>query len=120
MMPHPSAKTLPKLKLIPTPRTEQFSRCFVRFYGWYHGRDVLCVGLEYLPLGDLRGYLSTKGGRVPQTEAQQIVSQLLDGLRFMHEEGFTHRDLKPAVSAPVRSVATRPLLILAIERVDKR
>ncbi|KAM7184588.1 Protein kinase-like domain containing protein, partial [Naviculisporaceae sp. PSN 640] len=74
----------------------KFSRCFVKSYGWFHGRDILCVSLEYLPLGDLRGYLSAQGGRISQLEAQQIASQLLYGLKFMHEEGFTHRDLKPA------------------------
>ncbi|KAM7195841.1 Protein kinase-like domain containing protein [Rhypophila sp. PSN 637] len=66
-------------------------------YGWFQGTDKLCVALEYLPLGDLRSYLAARGpgGRLPEAEVQQIAYQLLDGLRCMHQEDFTHRDLKP-------------------------
>lgn len=51
--------------------------------------------MEYLPHGDLHKYLSSP---LPETEGQQIVFQILEGLQFMHEIGFAHRDLKPAVS----------------------
>jgi serine/threonine protein kinase len=57
--------------------------------------------MEYLPHGDLHKYLSSP---LPETDAQHIVSQILEGLDFMHENGFAHRDLKPAVSL------TTPLL----------
>ena len=51
--------------------------------------------MEYLPHGDLQKYL---GSAIPEGEGQSIVYQVLEGLEFMHERGFTHRDLKPAVS----------------------
>ena len=53
--------------------------------------------MEYLELGDLQKYLA-----VPFSEkaSQEIVSQLVEGLSFMHDNGFAHRDLKPAVSVP--------------------
>jgi serine/threonine protein kinase len=53
--------------------------------------------MEYLPFGDLRNYLS---GVSPlrEAEAQQVTFQILEGLSFMHENGFAHRDLKPSVS----------------------
>ena len=35
-------------------------------------------------------------GRVKQTEATRIVSNLADALQFAHEQGFLHRDIKPA------------------------
>jgi serine/threonine protein kinase len=53
--------------------------------------------MEYLPLGDLQHYMSTT---FPEMEVQQISYQLLEGLSFMHENGFAHRDLKPGVSSP--------------------
>lgn len=51
--------------------------------------------MEYLSEGDLHKYLSSP---LPEKEGQQIVLQVLEGLHFMHENGFAHRDLKPAVS----------------------
>ncbi len=50
--------------------------------------------MEYFPLGDLEMYL---GLPLPETQAQRIVRQVLQGLVFMHENNFAHRDLKPQV-----------------------
>jgi serine/threonine protein kinase len=49
--------------------------------------------MEYLPCGDLQGYLSAP---LPESEVQQIASQILEGLSHMHDNGFAHRDLKPS------------------------
>ena len=57
--------------------------------------------MEYLPNGDLHKYL---GLPLPESEGQIIVSQVLEGLVFMHQNGFAHRDLKPAVSLFVRLI----------------
>ena len=55
--------------------------------------------MEYLPNGDLHKYLSSP---LPEKEARQIVFQILEGLQFMHDIGFAHRDLKPAVNIAIR------------------
>ena len=57
--------------------------------------------MEYLPHGDLHKYL---GSPLSEKEGQQIVLQILEGLQFMHEIEFAHRDLKPAVSLAARFV----------------
>jgi calcium/calmodulin-dependent protein kinase I len=57
--------------------------------------------MEYLPLGDLQSYLHSC---LPENEAQQISSQVLEGLSFMHESGFAHRDLKPEVCQPYQKL----------------
>ena len=51
--------------------------------------------MEYLPLGDLQKYIDDP---LNEGEAASIAQQLLEGLAFMHENYFAHRDLKPAVS----------------------
>ena len=51
--------------------------------------------MEYFPLGDLSRYIKDP---VPEEQAAAIISQLLEGLIFMHENHFAHRDLKPGVS----------------------
>lgn len=59
--------------------------------------------MEYFKNGDLGQHLQHLqhlGKPLPVLEAQQIAVQILEGLYFMHSEGFTHRDLKPAVSKP--------------------
>lgn len=59
------------------------------------------ITMEYLPDGDLHKCLNSP---LPEDEAQHIVFQILEGLDFMHNNGFAHRDLKPAVSLDVRFV----------------
>jgi serine/threonine protein kinase len=53
--------------------------------------------MEYFQHGDLHDYLSVTAP-LPEAEAQQITSQILEGLSFMHDNSFAHRDLKPRVS----------------------
>jgi serine/threonine protein kinase len=50
--------------------------------------------MEYLPYGDLNSFIE-KG--IPENEIKLITIQLLEGLAIMHENSFTHRDLKPGV-----------------------
>lgn len=53
--------------------------------------------MEYLHLGDLQTYLARQSQScVPEAEAKQIISQVLEALKFMHAERFAHGDLKPA------------------------
>lgn len=35
---------------------------------------------------------------LPEPDVQLIALQLLEGLQYMHENGYIHRDLKPDVS----------------------
>ena len=54
--------------------------------------------MEYFPLGDLQSHMSETEEPLAEREVQQISFQILEGLKFMHENGFAHRDIKPAVS----------------------
>ncbi|KAI0903111.1 kinase-like domain-containing protein [Ustulina deusta] len=67
---------------------------FVQSFGWYNDSDCLWIAMEYCPLGDLQRYL-IKHTRLPESDTREIISQVVKGLQFMHEEGFAHRDLKP-------------------------
>ncbi|MCJ1269155.1 hypothetical protein MMC22_009044 [Lobaria immixta] len=71
----------------------KYERCFVKSFGWYDNSDSIFITMEYLPDGDLQKYLDSP---LPEMEGQQIVSQIVEGLHFMHDKEFAHRDLKPA------------------------
>ncbi|OCK79014.1 kinase-like protein [Lepidopterella palustris CBS 459.81] len=68
---------------------------FVQCFGWYECSGSLCIAMEYCELGDLQGYLSSNPP-LPERESQEIMFQILEGIRYMHEHAFAHRDLKPA------------------------
>jgi serine/threonine protein kinase len=52
--------------------------------------------MEYLELGDLQRYLNERPP-LSEKDAGQIASQVVEGLSFMHQNRYAHRDLKPAV-----------------------
>jgi serine/threonine protein kinase len=57
------------------------------------------IAMEYFPHGDLESHLQDDSGPIalPEDEACKITRQILEGLKFMHLERFTHRDIKPKV-----------------------
>jgi serine/threonine protein kinase len=69
----------------------------VRTYGWFENADSVFITMEFFPLGDLQHFMVT-WPPFPEEATRQIVRQLIEGVNFMHESGFAHRDLKPGVS----------------------
>lgn len=90
-------------QLLEAHREMQYEMCFVKSFGWYENHDFVFIAMEYFPLGDLQNYLSLP---LLEKDVQQITSQVLEGLSFMHDNGFAHRDLKPTVSLGL--LPTRP------------
>lgn len=45
--------------------------------------------------GNLHDLVRKRGGRVSILEGGPLIAQALDGLAFLHEWGFVHRDIKP-------------------------
>ena len=75
----------------------QYERCFVKSFGWYEDVGTLLIAMEYFEHGDLHRYMM-QSPPLPENEAGDITFQILEGLSFMHENYFAHRDLKPNVS----------------------
>ncbi|ETS80188.1 hypothetical protein PFICI_07717 [Pestalotiopsis fici W106-1] len=71
---------------------QKYSHCFVQSHGWFELGDSIFISMEYLSNGDLQRHLHAA---LKEPEARQITSQVLEGLTFMHDNGFVHRDLKP-------------------------
>lgn len=64
------------------------------FHGWFETPEALFIAMEYVELGDLSKYI---GEAITEIDAVEVANDLLFGLKVMHSEGFTHRDLKPQV-----------------------
>lgn len=69
-----------------------YEQNFVQFYGWYESPEDVYLAMEYFPLGDLERYMDRQ---LSKLQIKVIIRQLLKGLCIMHQNGFTHRDLKP-------------------------
>lgn len=49
--------------------------------------------LEYLPCGSMSKYLY-KNGPIPEPRVKNFTTQLIKGLKYLHENGIIHRDIK--------------------------
>jgi serine/threonine protein kinase len=83
------------------PVDHQYVDHFVKLIGWFESETVVFIAMEYLAQGDLSTHLRNP---FPESESQGIILQLIEGLNFMHENGFSHRDLKPSVRLSLRVV----------------
>jgi serine/threonine protein kinase len=72
----------------------QYRDCFIRSYGWFENSSAIFITMEYMQLGDLEKYLRKP---FPEVQVCNVLQQLLEGLQFMHDNQFAHRDLKPSV-----------------------
>ena len=72
----------------------------MKLLGWYDSADSLFIAMEYFPLGDLQKYMS-ENEPIPERDVQEVTYQVLEGLQYMHQEGFAHRDIKPGVGSRV-------------------
>lgn len=74
----------------------QHSEHFVQLFGWFENpRGNVFLAMEYVPYGDLAGYIKwTPGAR---RESREVTKQLLAGLSVLHSCHICHRDLKPLV-----------------------
>lgn len=71
---------------------------FVHFFGWYEHYNDIFISMEYAPLGDLSTHIGT--GMI-ESDAKEIIFQVLSGLCVMHRLDFVHRDIKPPVSVEI-------------------
>ena len=69
----------------------------VKLHHYFLSRDGKRVYLlyEYCDGGDLKGYVKTKGGKLPPEEALNILRQITEGLAYLHRYGYIHLDIKP-------------------------
>jgi len=79
---------------------ERGSHHVVRLYGYDLDHPTPYLVYEYVPGGDLTGYLARhrteSKGAMDAAKVIEVVTQLAEGLAFAHRVGLVHRDVKPA------------------------
>ena len=67
----------------------------VSVYGFVEERDVMGIAMEFVEGQTLEQIIKLEG-RLEPYYALNIMSQVLDGISYAHDQGFIHRDLKPS------------------------
>ncbi len=67
----------------------------VQLYKYFSSEKNFYLVVEYCAGGDLNKFIK-KSTRLSETLSINYLTQLTEGLFFLHEKGFIHRDLKPA------------------------
>ena len=67
----------------------------VSVYGFVEERDIMGIAMEFVEGQTLEQIIKLEG-RLEPYYALNIMSQVLDGISYAHDQGFIHRDLKPS------------------------
>ena len=67
----------------------------VRTRSFFEQHGTAYLVMDYLQGVNLAEYLHSKGGRLSEQQASEIMMPIIDGLQEVHAKGFLHRDIKP-------------------------
>ena len=67
----------------------------IKYYGSEEINNSYFIYLEYSPSGSLRNIIDKYGG-INERLIRKYTKQILDGLKYLHDKGIIHRDIKCA------------------------
>lgn len=66
----------------------------VQLKGFYEAEEFYYLLMEFVSGGDLMDFVAAHGS-VGEDAGREITRQILEAVRYIHEKGISHRDLKP-------------------------
>lgn len=70
-------------------------RYVVRLDDFHSVGDLSYLSMEFAPESDLRKFISKKGGKLTEAQAEKFILQAARALDYIHSVGIIHRDIKP-------------------------
>lgn len=61
-----------------------------------HGCADGSMIMEFLDGGSLLDVMERNGGKLSETEVSRLTAHILSGVKYLHSQGVTHKDIKPA------------------------
>ena len=65
----------------------------MQIQSWFEDVELVYSAMEHFQYGDLQNYMNQNWSEV---QVKNVASQLLEAIVIMHNNGFMHRDIKPA------------------------
>jgi len=67
----------------------------IRTFDIFDTNKTLYVVMEFIGGGDLFEVISTRAEEFSEREAANVVKEILEGIKYLHDRNIAHRDIKP-------------------------
>ena len=82
----------------------------LQLHAFFEDQDFVYLILELCENGELQHYLKTLGHPLNEDEAREVMTQVVEGMLYLHSHNILHRDLSLA-----NLLLTRDMKVVSVE-----